>query len=146
KTKDVTYSKHVAPIIQNRCQTCHRAGQSAPFALMDYDDAVKHGRMIKEVTEQKRMPPWHADHRFGHFGNDRSLKREEIETLAAWVDAGMPKGDVKDLPKPTKWVEGWRHGKPDLVLSMPEEFEVPATGVVPYKSWLIETGFEEDRW
>src|SRR5262245_48413276 len=56
KTKDVTYSKHVAPIIQNRCQTCHRAGQSAPFALMDYDDAVKHGRMIKEVTEQKRMP------------------------------------------------------------------------------------------
>lgn len=146
KVKDVNYSKHVAPIIQNRCQSCHREGQSAPFALKDYDDAVKHGRMIKEVTQQRRMPPWHADARFGHFANNRSLKSEEIETLAAWVDAGMPKGDAKDLPTPVKWVEGWQHGKPDLILTMPEEFEVPATGVVPYKNWFIETNFKEDRW
>ena len=84
------------------------------------------------------MPPWHADPRHGHFTNDRRLTRDEIDTLAAWVDAGMPKGDAKDLPKPIDWPEGWMHGKPDLVFEMPEEFEVPATGVVPYKNWIID--------
>ena len=82
--------------------------------------------MIKEVTTQRRMPPWHADPRFGNFANDRRLTRDEIDTLAAWVDGGMPKGDDKDLPKPIKWPKGWVHGKPDLVFTMPEEFEVPA--------------------
>ena len=58
------------------------------------------GRPIKEVTAQRRMPPWHADTRFGHFTNDRRLSRAEIDTLAAWVDGGKPRGDDKDLPKP----------------------------------------------
>src|SRR5262249_26966315 len=62
--KDVTYAKDVARVLQERCQVCHRPGQSAPFSLMTYDDAVKHGRMIREVTTQRRMPPWHADGRY----------------------------------------------------------------------------------
>jgi peroxiredoxin len=143
---DVTYSKHVAPILQKRCESCHRPEQVAPFSLLSYDDAVKHGRQMKEVTQQRRMPPWHADSRFGHFANDRRLTRDEITTIGEWVDAGMPKGDAKDLPTPLKWASGWKHGKPDLVLQMPQEFEVPATGVVPYKNWIIETNFKEDRW
>src|SRR5262249_19109699 len=70
----------------------------------------------------------------------------EIDTLAAWVEAGTPKGDDKDLPKPMAWPEGWSMGKPDVVFEMPESFEVPATGVVPYKNWVIDTKFTEDRW
>jgi peroxiredoxin len=142
----VTYSKHVAPILQKRCQTCHRPDQPAPFALLTYDDAVKHGRMIKEVTTQRRMPPWHADPRYGHFANDRRLTRAEVETLAAWEDGGMARGDDRDLPKPVEWAQGWVHGKPDLVIPMPEAFEVPADGVLPYKNWIVETNFTEDRW
>src|SRR5262249_14513373 len=111
---DVTYSKHVAPILQKRCESCHRPEQVAPFSLVSYDDAVKHGRMMKEVTQQRRMPPWHADSRFGHFANDRRMTSDEIAILSEWVDAGMPKGDAKDLPKPIKWTGGWKHGKPDL--------------------------------
>ena len=95
--------------------------------------------MIKEVTTQRRMPPWHADPRYGHFTNDRRLTREEIDTLTAWVDGGMARGDDKDLPKPIDWPKGWVHGKPDLVFTMPEEFEVPADGVLPYKNWIIDT-------
>jgi peroxiredoxin len=143
---EVTYAKHVAPILQKRCQTCHRDGQSAPFALTSYDDAVKRAAMLKEVTTQRRMPPWQADPRYGHFSNDRRLTREEIDTLAAWVDGGLARGDDKDLPKPVAWPKGWVHGEPDLVLTMPEEFEVPADGVLPYKNWIIDPGFDEDRW
>jgi hypothetical protein len=143
---DVTYSKHVAPILQKRCQSCHRPGQSAPFALLGYADAVKHGRMIKEVTTQRRMPPWHADPRHGKFANDRRLTRAEIDVLAGWVDAGMPKGEDKDLPPPVAWPKGWALGEPDLVLRMPEEFEVPATGTLPYKNWVIDPKFKEDKW
>jgi hypothetical protein len=113
---------------------------------MTYDDAVKHGRMIREVTTQRRMPPWHADPRFGHFTNDRRLSREEIDTLTAWVDADMPRGKDEDLPRPAEFAKGWVHGQPDLVIPMPEEFEVPADGSLPYQHWLVDPKFTEDRW
>lgn len=142
----ITFAKHVAPILQKRCQACHRPGQAAPFALMTYDDAVKHAAMIKEVTTQRRMPPWHADPRYGHFTNDRRLRRDEIDTLAAWVDGGTPHGADRDLPRPVAWPKGWAHGKPDVIFRMPEEYEVPADGVLPYKNWIIETNFTEDKW
>jgi peroxiredoxin len=142
----VTYARDVAPILQKRCQGCHRANQAAPFTLLTYDDAVRHAAMIKEVTAQRRMPPWHADARYGSFSNDRRLSRAEIDTLAAWVEGGMVRGADKDMPRPLDWPQGWLHGKPDLVLSMPEEFEVPADGVVPYKNWITETNFDEDKW
>jgi peroxiredoxin len=144
--KDVTYTKDVARILQERCQVCHRPGQTAPFSLLTYDDALKHAEMIKEVTTQRRMPPWHADARFGHFVNDRRLSRDELDVLTAWIDAGTPRGDARDLPKPIDFPREWVHGKPDVVFTMPEEFEVPADGVLPYKNWMIETGFTEDKW
>jgi len=136
----------VAAILQRRCQSCHRPEQAAPFSLLSYDDAARHGRMIKEVTAQRRMPPWGADGRYGHFNNDRRLTRDEIDTLASWVDAGMPRGDDKDLPKPIDWPKGWVHGQPDQVFTMPEEFQVPADGVLPYQNFTVDTNFTEDRW
>jgi oligopeptidase B len=143
---DVTYSKHVAPILQKHCQTCHRPGQSAPFVLTSYESAVKHGNMIREVTAERRMPPWHADPRYGKFANDRRLSQKELDTLADWVAAGMPKGEDKYLPKPVAWVKGWMHGTPDLVIPMPTEFDVPATGTLPYKNFMVDPKFDEDRW
>jgi mono/diheme cytochrome c family protein len=143
---DITYAKHVAPILQQRCQVCHRPEQAGPFSLLTYQDAVKHARMLKEVTTQRRMPPWHADPRHGKFANDRRLTDKEIETLASWVDAGTPRGDDRDMPKAIDWVKGWRMGKPDQVLEMPREFEVPADGVLSYKHFTIDPGFKEDVW
>ncbi len=142
----VNYSKHVAPILQKNCQGCHRPERSAPFPLLSYDDAVKHARMIREVTTQRRMPPWHADPRHGHFSNDRRLSQTDVDTLADWVEAGTPRGDDRDLPPPPTFPKGWALGEPDLVIPMPEEFEVPATGTLPYKNWIIDPGFKEDRW
>jgi thiol-disulfide isomerase/thioredoxin len=145
-TTSITYAKEISRLMQKNCQSCHRPGEAAPFSLLTYEDAVKHARTIKEVTAQRRMPPWHADPRYGHFSNSRRMTNDEVETLAAWVDAGTPRGNPKDEPDPIAWPAGWKLGKPDMVFSMPEEFEVPADGSLPYKHWEIDTGFTEDKW
>lgn len=142
----VTYSKDIAPILQNRCQYCHRPGEVAPFPLMSYSDARRWSPMMKEVVVQKRMPPWHADPRWGHFSSDRSLTNEEIDKLVAWVDAGAPRGNPEDLPPPKQYVEGWIIDQPDLVYQLPEEVTVPADGVIPYLYFTVPLNFEKDVW
>ncbi len=142
----VTYAADVARIIQDRCQSCHRPGRVGPFPLLSYDDARKHAAMIEEVVEQRRMPPWHADPRFGHFANDRSLSADERARLLAWVEQGAPLGDVKELPPPKTFDEGWSIGKPDVVFEIPEPYYVPAQGTVAYVHFRVPTNFQEDRW
>src|SRR5262249_24282872 len=89
----VTFSKHLAPVLQNRCQECHRPGQVGPMPLLTYDDAAPWAEMIREVVSEGRMPPWHADPRHGKFANDRSLSKEERQTLLSWIEQGSPRGD-----------------------------------------------------
>src|SRR5438876_9825 len=91
----ITYAKQVSRIIQEKCQTCHHPGTAAPFSLLTYDDAVNWSETIREVLADKRMPPWHADPRYGHFSNDRRLPKEELDTLLGWLDNGMELGDKK---------------------------------------------------
>ena len=142
----VSYSGGVASIIQNKCQTCHRPGQVGPFSLLTYDDARKHAAMIREVVTERRMPPWHADPRFGHFVNDRSLSAPERATLLAWLEQGTPLGDPKAIPAARNYPEGWSIGKPDAVFEIPEEYYVPAQGVVSYVYFRVPTNFKEDQW
>jgi mono/diheme cytochrome c family protein len=144
--KPVTYCNQIARLVQSRCQQCHRPGQAAPFSLLKYEDARHWAETIKEVTTERRMPPWFADRGVGKFANDRSLGDQEIATIAEWVDAGCPKGDERDLPSPREFAEGWTIGKPDVVFTMEKEYAVPATGVVPYRYFLIPTNFDEDKW
>ncbi len=142
----VTYAGDVAAIIQNKCQTCHRPGQVGPFSLLTYDDTTKHTAMIREVLDDRRMPPWHADPRYGHFANDRSLSPRERATFMAWLDQGTPLGDPKQMPPPRKFPEGWTIGKPDVVFELPETYYVPAQGVVSYVYFRVPTNFKEDMW
>ena len=144
--KEVTYAKHVAPLIQNRCQECHRPGEIGPFSLLGYDDAKKRTRRIREAVLEERMPPWHADPRHGKFSNDRRLTDDEREILLAWIDQGAQKGDDKDLPPPLTFTKGWKIGEPDKVLAMAEEFKVPATGVLDYQRFVVDPGFKDDVW
>jgi peroxiredoxin len=143
---EVTYAKQVSRIVQKRCQMCHRPGEIGPFSLLSYDEARDWADTIAEVVQEQRMPPWHADPRYGKFGNDRRLSDSEKDTLLAWVEQGCPKGDDADLPPPTEFTEGWAIGKPDAIYTMPEEFAVPASGVVPYKRFEVDPGFTQDMW
>jgi thiol-disulfide isomerase/thioredoxin len=145
----VTFSRQVSRLLQKHCQECHRPGQIGPMALLTYDDAVAWSDTIREVVAERRMPPWHADPRFGRFANDRHLPDADRESLLAWIDGGLPRGDDKDSPPPLEFPQEWRIGKPDLVLKMAQPYEVPArmpSGGIPYKYFTVETGFTEDRW
>ena len=142
----VTYARDVAPILQARCQACHRPGQVGGFDLLTHDDAFRNSAMVAEVVEQRRMPPWHADPRYGRFANDRRLSPRERATLLAWVDQGCPRGDPADEPPPRTWPEGWVIGTPDVVFELPEANAVPAQGTVPYVHATVPTSFTEDVW
>jgi peroxiredoxin len=145
----VTYTKQVARILQKNCQDCHRPGQVGPMPLQNYEEVLAWSDTIREVVSQRRMPPWHADPRFGHFANDRSLSAEDGHTLLAWVDGGCPKGDDKELPPEKNYPEGWTIGKPDAVYSMQELFKVPAKAGeagVEYQYFVVPTRFMTDVW
>jgi len=141
-----TFTRDVAPIFYKSCAECHRAGEIAPMPLLTYDDVRPWAKSIRDHVVSRRMPPWLADPSQSHFANDRRLSQKEIDTIAAWVAAGAPKGDDRDLPPAPQFVQGWSIGKPDLVLSMQDEFAVPAEGVVPYKYFSVPTNFTEDKW
>ncbi len=141
-----TYSGQIAAIIADKCESCHRPGQVAPFALLTYDDARRKAAMIKEVIDDRRMPPWHADPRHGVFQNDRSLTALERATLLAWVDQGAPLGDAAAIPPPRTHAESWTIGKPDVVFEIPAPYYVPAQGVVAYVHFPVPTGWKEDRY
>jgi hypothetical protein len=141
-----TFTKDVAPILFNRCVDCHRTGEIAPMSLLSYQEVRPWAKSIRQRVVDRSMPPWSADPHYGKFSNDPSLSQKEIDTIVAWVDAGAPKGDDKDMPPTPKFVEGWTIGKPDVVLSMQEEHSVPAEGTVPYLYFSIPTGFTEDKW
>jgi hypothetical protein len=143
--KDATFHKDVEPILQKHCQECHRAGEIAPFTLMSYKDTRPWAKAIKEDVVTKKMPPWFADPQYGHFADDRSLTKDEIDTLVAWVDGGAKEGDMKEAPKAQKFVDGWNIPKPDLVLDM-NTFKIPATGDIPYMYVVLPTKFTEDTW
>src|SRR5438876_443501 len=141
-----TYTKDVAPILNNRCVECHRPGEVAPMPLLSYKQVRPWAASIKEKVLSRTMPPWLADPHYGQFKNDRRMSQAEIDTVVAWVDAGAPEGRPQDLPKPPEFVQGWGIGKPDMVFSLLEEVEVPAEGVVPYKYYKVPSNFTEDKW
>jgi len=143
---DVTFHKDVEPILEKSCQECHRPGEIGPMPLLTYEQARPWAKGIKAAVLQGKMPPWPADPHYGKFANDRSLTKQEIDTLAAWVDAGAKEGNKADAPKPRTWVEGWNITKPDAVLEMPQAFHMPASGEVEYQYIVVPTGFTEDKW
>jgi peroxiredoxin len=142
----ITYHRDVAPILQRRCQACHRPGQSAPFALTTFRQAAGWAGAIREVVEEPRMPPWSASPAHGKFANDPSLTQREKQTLFGWIDAGCPEGDPAHAPAPVKFRDGWAIPGPDLVVSIPQPFTVPAEGAIEYQYFVVDPGFREDRW
>ncbi len=141
-----TFTKDVAPILYNRCLECHRPGEAGPMAFRTYQETRPWAKAIKQAVMTHNMPPWYADTKIDHFKNDRHLSAQEIATITSWVDAGAPEGKASELPKLPEFTEGWVIGKPDLVLSLPKEFKIPASGVVQYQYFTIDPGFTEDTW
>jgi hypothetical protein len=141
----VTFSKDVLPIFQRDCQSCHRPGQVAPMSLLTYQEARPWAKAIKAAVTTKKMPPWFADPQYGHFENDRSLKRSEIDTLAKWADTGAMEGNPEDAPAAIQWPGGGWNIQPEIVMDMPAR-EVPAKGVLEWELIAMPAPFKEDTW
>jgi peroxiredoxin len=146
ETAHTSFYRDVLPVLQNRCQQCHRKGEIGPFALKDYAEVRDWGPTIREAVAERRMPPWPADPHFGKFSNDISLTQAEIQTITKWVDEGCPEGNSAQKPAEKKFVDGWNIGKPDRVFTMEEPFHVPATGVVEYQNIYASPVFTQDTW
>jgi hypothetical protein len=141
-----TFTSEVVRIFQNRCQTCHRPGEHAPFPLLTYRDAYQRRDDIKDAIRGRLMPPWKPVSGFGDFLGPRRLSEAELTTLVSWLEAGAPEGDPAKLPPPLVFPKGWALGQPDHVLEMAEPYTVPARASDVYRCFVIPTNFPEDRW
>ena len=141
-----SFYKDVAPILQQRCQSCHRAGEIGPMPLTTYRETRPWAKAIREAVALKRMPPWFADSRFGDFANDPSLTAAEIATVTAWVAAGAPAGSVKDAPASAKWAAGRELSNANVITAMVRPFRVAARMTIPYQSFVLPASFAADTW
>ena len=115
------------------------------MSLLSYTDARPWAKAMKAAVVTEKMPPWFADPNFGHCANDRRLSAAEIATLSSWADNGAPEGDKKDAPPPKTFPDGWNI-KPDMIIEMPTDFQVKATGTINYQNILVKANFPEDTW
>lgn len=146
-TTPVTYSEHIAPILNGHCVACHRPGQTAPFALQDYRHAAARADMILEVVLEERMPPWYGARKHGPFVNERTVSDAEKTLLAQWVAGGKPEGDPALAPAPPVFPDSeWAIGEPDLVLTAKDVEQIPAEGLIPYRYVTLPYQFAEDTW
>lgn len=143
---EVTYSKHIAPLFQQHCQECHRAGDIAPFSLESYATAYRERRKIVRAVETRKMPPWKPVPGFGDIIGSRRLSDDDIRLVKAWVAADAPEGDPRDLPAPRKFPETWTAGPPDVVIAPAETYEVRSGADDVYRCFVIPTTFAEDRY
>jgi hypothetical protein len=146
---EVTFTKDIAPILEARCQSCHRPNTFAPMSLLTYEEARPWAKSIKQKVVAREMPPWYIDKTVGvrHFKNDVSLTDQQIATIAQWVDNGAPKGDPKDMPPPRKFDDSdqW-HMQPDLIVTLPKDQIVPGKGADQWIDVLVDSGLKEDRY
>ncbi|MDB6068316.1 MAG: Peroxiredoxin [Pedosphaera sp.] len=148
KGTDVSYAHDVAPILQKHCVQCHSPGNIGPFAISDYEKVKSKSAMIQEVLLARRMPPWSADPKSGHFLDERTMTLDETRTLLAWVAQGAPRGEGED---PLAGVavapaSAWTLGQPDFMAKLPAPEEIPATGVLEYRHIKVQTSVTEDTW
>jgi len=144
----VTFHKDVEPILQRNCQSCHRPGQAGPMSFLTYQSTRPWAKAMKTAVATRKMPPWFADARYGHFVNDRSLKQTDIDTIAQWADSGALEGDAKDAPVAKAWpADGWEI-QPDIIVNG-AEFTVsakPKANVIEWTYITVPSGIKEDTW
>src|SRR5260370_10071479 len=140
-----TFPADVAPILFAPSAGCHRPNDIAPMSLLDYKSARPWAKSIRQAVLTRKMPPWFADPKYGHFANDARLSAQELRTIEAWVEGGAVEGNPRDLPPAPAFVDGWKQGKPDIEIDIGQNFEIKP-GVDAYEHFLVPTNFTEGVW
>ena len=143
----LSFTKDIAPIVFLKCASCHHPGEVGPFTLLSYADVKKRDKQIVEVIQKQLMPPWSPLPGYCVFERDRSLSAAEIGMIAQWVDEGSQEGDPTELPPVPEFSQGWKYGKTDLVVTMPEPFHVPAGSTTDvYRKFVIHVPIDETKY
>jgi hypothetical protein len=142
---EITFNKDIAPIMFKNCSGCHREGEIGPFPLLTYEDAAKRAEFIADQVAERSMPPWKAEPHYGHFMGERRLSDQEIELFQTWAKTGSKEGNPQDLPKSPQFTSGWHLGEPDLIVKMPEKFEIYADGEDIYRCFTIPLNIAENK-
>jgi hypothetical protein len=140
----ITFHKDVAPLLWKHCASCHRPGEVGPFPLLTYRDAARRAAFLSELAASRRMPPWRAVYGYGEFEGSGHLTRRELTTLARWAELGAPEGDPADGAAPPQFPDGWQLGQPDIVVTMPEAYELAAGEDDVFRSFVLPLGLERD--
>jgi hypothetical protein len=147
----VTFTKDVAPILQEKCVSCHRPNEMAPMSLRTYQEVRPWARSIRTKVSKREMPPWFINRSVGiqRYKYDPTLTDSQIETILKWVDGGAPEGNPADMPAQRAFADesvGWTIGKPDLVVRLSKPFSMYARGSDWWLQDQVPTGLTEDRW
>lgn len=140
-----TFTEDIADIVYNQCSTCHRPGEIGPMNLTNYDEIKSYGQTIKAVTSLRYMPPWQPDSDYSRVMDENYLTDEQIETIANWVDNGMPEGPASAEPPFPDYPEGSLLGTPDLVLDFAEAHVHEGNNKDEYRYFVLPTGLTEDK-
>jgi hypothetical protein len=141
-----TFYRDIQPILRQHCQACHHRGGIAPMSFETYEDARRYANIIRNVTQERAMPPSFAIPLAGHVSNDPSLTAEQISELAAWASLKAPAGDPNDAPPLPSSAAPWSIPKPDLIVRMPQPVSVSANGDIDFTYEIVPTGLNEGRW
>jgi peroxiredoxin len=145
-THDVDYARDIVPLLSKRCVPCHREGGIGPFAMDSHKRVSGWGAMIRDVLLTRRMTPWQVDPAFGQFRGELGLAPEEVRALVHWIEKGSPRGPGEDaLGRVAEPLPEWPLGPPDLIVELPLQ-EIPATGLIPYRTPSVALALTEDRW
>lgn len=139
----VTWHQDVWPIIEGRCVNCHTSGGIAPFDLTSYAGAKPVAELIRKVTEDRTMPPWHAGGEQVYVGNP-SLTDAQIATIAAWADGGAKEGDASKPGEPLTAV-GLTMSRTDVALKVPEPYTPQYQTGDDYRCFLVDWPETEER-
>jgi len=146
QAETVTYAKQIGPVLLERCASCHRPGEAAPFPLLTYEDARKHAAQIVRVTELRFMPPWLPIPGHGDFAGAGRLSAEQIAWFASWLKQGTPLGDPARIPKPPHFPEGWQLGPPDLVLHLRQRFPLKTKPGDVFRNFVLPVNLTETKY
>lgn len=133
----VTFNDDIAPILLGRCGPCHRPGGWAPFSLLTYSAARERADRIAAVTKSRRMPPWKTEPGYGPFVGLRALGEVEIDLIQRWVRDGRREGAPRDLAALRPPAREWRLGTPDLIVTLPQAYTVPAGGPDVFRVFVV---------
>ena len=143
-----TFNDDVAPIVFEKCASCHRPGAVGAMSLTQLSRGAAVGALDQGARHQardaavvgrsalRRLPERHEPH-----ADSRSTRSRRGST-AACRKAPAPRRRCRSTPTAAGALINGR--PPDVILEMPMEYELPAEGQIPVFRVWDKNPFKED--